>query len=61
MPEITDCVSCGIDVQRHGFPRYLDWAGVRVAFCSYLCEFLWRRRQALDRMAQKAPERLFRH
>ena len=49
MPEITGCSSCGIDVNRHGLTRYLEWDGVRLAFCSFLCEFLWRRKRGIER------------
>jgi hypothetical protein len=45
MPEITGCESCGISVNHHGLTRYLEWDGVQLAFCSFLCEFLWRRKR----------------
>jgi len=45
MPETTNCSACGINVNRHGLPRYLEWDGARLAFCSFLCEFLWRRKR----------------
>ena len=47
MPEIG-CSACGTDVNRYGLARFLEWDGVRHAFCSYLCEFFWRRRQRAD-------------
>jgi hypothetical protein len=44
MRERTGCAACGIDANKYGFPRTLNWDGVRFVFCSYLCEFLWRRK-----------------
>jgi ribosomal protein L24E len=48
MPEIAECSSCGSNVDQHGLTRYLEWDGVRHAFCSFLCEFFWRRRRDPD-------------
>jgi len=32
-----------MDVNRHGLARHLEWGEVQHAFCSYRCEFFWRR------------------
>jgi hypothetical protein len=44
------CSSCGMDVSRHGLARYLEWDDGAKHFCSYLCEFFWRRAAAVDRL-----------
>jgi hypothetical protein len=43
MPEVPECSWCGSCVDQHGLARFLAWAGARYAFCSYRCEFFWRR------------------
>ena len=41
--------------ERFGLMRHLEWDGfVYLVFCSFLCEFLWRRDQMLDRAAATA-------
>jgi hypothetical protein len=58
MPEITHCSVCDTNVNRHGLPRYLEWDDMRLAFCSFLCEFMWRRKQGVDRaLAASEPFR----
>jgi hypothetical protein len=48
MPEYTGCAQCARDVDHHGLGRLLEWDGLSHAFCSYLCEFLWRRARHAD-------------
>jgi len=45
MPEITGCSACGADENENGLARHLEWNGTPHAFCSYKCEFFWRRSQ----------------
>ena len=62
MPEISGCSVCGADVHRHGFPRYIEWGGMRLAFCSFLCEYLWRsKRDATIIGAVSSPLSVTRH
>jgi hypothetical protein len=51
MPEVTRCAHCGRDVDQHGLGRLLEWDVATHAFCSYLCEFLWRRARRADDLA----------
>jgi formate dehydrogenase maturation protein FdhE len=44
MLEHIGCATCGTNPDKHGFPCIVDWDGLRFVFCSYLCEFLWRRK-----------------
>jgi hypothetical protein len=43
MPGPTACSQCERDVNYHGLARDLEWDGVPHVFCSFLCEFFWRR------------------
>jgi hypothetical protein len=48
MPEPQGCSSCGMDVNRHGLARHLEWGREDHTFCSYRCEFFWRRMRCTD-------------
>ena len=48
MSEPTDCSWCSENVKQHGLARHLEWNGVAHAFCSFLCEFFWRRTEVAE-------------
>jgi formate dehydrogenase maturation protein FdhE len=48
MLEHVGCATCGTNPDKHGFPHIVDWDGLRFVFCSYLCEFLWRRKRSAN-------------
>ena len=55
--EPTGCAVCGIDANRYGFSRILAWDEVRFVFCSFLCEFLWRRKRLASPSARPIRQR----
>ncbi|HXC26554.1 MAG TPA: hypothetical protein VNV38_01260 [Stellaceae bacterium] len=59
MPELTGCALCGMDVNRHGLARHLVWDEIPHAFCSYLCEFFWRRTRLADADRSEAVSAMF--
>jgi hypothetical protein len=42
------CSSCGMDINRHGLARYVEWGGLGHSFCSDFCEFFRRRTRIAD-------------
>jgi hypothetical protein len=57
MSEIADCSACGLDENLNGRARHLEWNGQPHSFCSYRCEFFWRRdRYAEYRLIEMASE-----
>jgi hypothetical protein len=54
MAELKGCAHCGKDVDQHGLGRLLEWDEASHAFCSYLCEFLWRRARHADQIRAAA-------
>lgn len=55
MPDTTACAECGKDANRNGLIRCLEWDGISRIFCSYLCEFLWRRKNKSAGKVVKSP------
>jgi hypothetical protein len=50
MAKFTGCTKCGRDVDQQGLSRLLELKKMSLPFCSYLCEFLWRRALSADQV-----------
>ena len=51
-PANNPCNHCGEDAERFGLTRHLEWDGFgHLIFCSFLCEFFWRRDKVFERTA----------